>query len=179
VDNFSIGTTWGGPYNEAAANLIKDGYLEAVDYLADAYVWWSTTVPEGRDVYVEVTANIPSCSGKDSAGLGLRIGGDQFDSGYTLEVSCDGHYRVRKFSAGAIDTLIDWTFSAEITQGPDASNLIGFVARGNGLHVSINRDIVGSTEDFSYYKGTFALFSNALETPGLTVHFDEFNLWYF
>jgi hypothetical protein len=179
LDEFNISTTWGGPNNEAALNQIRDGHLEAIDYLTDSYVWWSTTLPEGRDVFIQTNINIPSCSGKDSAGLGLRIGGTPFDSGYTLEVSCDGHYRLRKFSSGAIETLIDWTFFPEIAQGPDMSNVIGFVARGNELHVAINNTIVGSTEDFSYYFGTFALYANAFETPGLTVYFDDFELWYF
>ncbi len=178
-DEFNISTTWGGPNNEAALNLIRDGHLEAIDYLTDSYIWWSTTVPEGRDIYVQVSINFSSCSGKDSAGLGLRIGGIPYNSGYTLEVSCDGHYRVRKFSSGVIDTLINWTFSSEIAQGPDMRNVIGFVARGNELHIAINNTIVASTEDFSYYSGTFALYANALETPGLTVYFDDFKLWYF
>jgi hypothetical protein len=179
IDTFDISTTWGGPNNEAAANRIKDGYLEATDYLTDTYIWWSTTVPIGANVYAEVTVEFSSCSGKDSAGLGLRIQGEPYDSGYTIEVSCDGHYRLRKFSSGVVATLIDWTSSNEITQGVNSSNVIGFVARGSELHIAINRVVVDSTEDFSYYTGTFALFANALETPGLTVLFDDFNLWYF
>lgn len=178
-DSFDVSTTWGGPYNEAAANMIKDGYLEAIDYLADTYVWWSTTLPQGTNIYAEATAEIFSCSGKDSAGIGLRIQGETLNSGYALEVSCDGYYRLRKFSAGVVETLIDWTASNEILQGPNASNTIGLVARGSGLHVSINRVIVASTEDFSFQTGTFALYANALETPGLTVHFKDFKLWYF
>jgi hypothetical protein len=178
-DSFDINTTWGGPNHEAAANMIKDGYLEAIDNLTDTYVWWSTTLQGGSNIYAEVTAEILSCSGKDSAGLGVRIKEDSFDSGYALEVSCDGYYRLRKFSGGLVETLIDWTFSNEIIQGPNASNIIGLVARGSKLHATINRVVVGSTEDFSYYSGTFALFANALETPGLTVRFDDFELWYF
>jgi hypothetical protein len=179
LDQFTISTTWGGPNNEAARNMIKEGYLEATDYLTDTYVWWSTTVPEGRDVYIEVTAEISSCSGKDSAGVGLRIGGDQYDSGYTLEVSCDGHFRVRSFASGVVTALIDWTPSDEILKGPNASNLIGFVAKGSTLHVALNRIVVSSVEDFSFYSGTFALFCNAFETSGLTVRFDDFKIWYF
>jgi len=178
-DPFNNSTTWGGPNNEAARNMIKDGFLEATDYLADTYVWWSTTVPEGSDVYVEASAELSSCKGKDSAGIGLRIGGNQYDSGYTLEVSCDGHFRVRNFLGGTVETLIEWTPSDEIIKGPNVTNLIGFVARKNILHVTINRVVVGSAEDFSFYSGTFALFSNALETPGLTIKFDDFELWYF
>jgi len=178
-DPFTMTTTWGGPNNEAARNLITEGVLQATDFLTDSYVWWSTTVPEGRDVYAEVTVEFSTCIGKDSAGLGLRIGGNQYDSGYTLEISCDGHYRVRSFSGGAVSILIDWTPSNELLQGSNQTNLIGFVARGNSLHVTINRAVAGSTEDVSFYSGTFALFSNALETPGLTVKFDDFELWYF
>jgi hypothetical protein len=178
-DSFDTNTTWGGPNHEAAVNMIKDGYLEAIDNLTDTYVWWSTTLQQGSNIYAEVTAEILSCSGKDSAGLGVRIQGEFYDSGYTLEVSCDGYYRLRKFSSGVVETLIDWTFSNEIIQGPNASNVIGLVARSSELHATINRTVVGSTEDYSYYSGTFALYANALETPGLTVRFDEFELWYF
>jgi hypothetical protein len=178
-DDFSISTTWGGPNNESAINMIKDGRLSATDQKADSYVWWSTTVPSGGDVYVEVTAEMTTCSGKDSAGMGVRIDTENFDDGYTLEVSCDGHFRIRKFTAGVVDTLLDWTASPEIIQGPNATNLIGFVARGNALHASVNREIVGSVEDTAFFSGTFALFSNALSTPGLTVHFEHFELWYF
>ncbi len=178
-DNFSRSTSWGGPNNEAAINMIRDGQLIAVDHLSDTYVWWSTTLIQGSNVYAEVTANLTVCSGKDAAGLGVRIGGDNFDDGYTLEISCDGHYRMRKFSSGIVDILQDWTPASAMNQGPNASNRIGFVARGSKLFGFVNREILNEADDFSFYSGTFALYASAVDTPGLTVTFDDFEVWYF
>ena len=178
-DGFNQSTTWGGPNSEAALNMIRDGQLFAIDYLTDSYIWWSTPLVQGSNFYVEVTAISAACYGKDAAGLGIRIGGESLNSGYTLEISCDGHYRLRKFNNGLVDTLREWTPSPEILQGPNATNRIGMAARGSLLHVSINREIIDEVEDFTYYNGTFALYANAAETAGLTITFDDFEIWYF
>lgn len=178
-DNFSRSTTWGGPNNEAALNMIRDGQLIAIDHLADPYVWWSTTLIQASNTYVEVTAHLAICSEKDAAGLGARIAGASFDNGYTVEISCDGHYRMRKFDTGAVDLLQDWTPSAAIIQGPNASNRLGLVARGSKISAFANGELLYEIEDYSFYHGTFALYSSAIETPGLTVAFDDFEVWYF
>jgi hypothetical protein len=178
-DNFSLSTSWGGPNNEAAINMIRDGQLIAVDRLTDGYIWWSTTLIQGSNIYIEVEATFNVCSGKDAAGLGVRIGGANLDNGYTLEIACDGHYRMRKFRGGVVDILQDWTPAAAINQATNALNRIGIVARGSKLYGFVNGEILHEIDDFSFYSGTFALYASAVDTPGLTVAFDEFRVWYF
>ncbi|NIM95120.1 MAG: hypothetical protein GTO18_15595 [Anaerolineales bacterium] len=175
-DDFSNAFTWGTWVDETTSILIKDDRLEAIDYLADFYVWWTTTVPIGANVYVEVSTEIASCSGKDSAGLGLRI---NEANGYSIEVSCDGNYRIRRFSEGGVDDLLEWTPSEDIVQGANATNRLGFVAKGSELHAVVNNQVLGSVEDMILLSGTFALYTNAIETPGLTILYDDFALWYF
>jgi len=177
-DNFSQDHLWGEHDYEVTSNLIKDEQLEAIDHLTDSAAWWSATLPIGSDVYAEISAIMGDCAGKDAAGIGLRISTD-LTSGYTLELSCDGHYRIRRFSPGTVTVLQDWTFSQAIVQGPDADNRIGFVAKGGSLSGFANNEFLGTIEDFAFFSGTFALFSNAAETPGLRVIFDDFWLWYF
>lgn len=177
-DDFSRDHVWGESITDATTNLIRDGELHAIDHLVDNAVWWSATLPTGSNTYVEVTATIGECIGKDSAGIGVRIGED-LSSGYTLELSCDGHYRIRRFYLGTVSVLQDWTFSRAILQGQGAENRIGFVARGGLLFGFANGEFLGTSEDFTFSNGTFAIFANATETPDFTVIFDDFWLWYF
>lgn len=178
LDPFDVAFTWVGPYGEHAANVWKENHLEAVDYLTDGYVWWSTTNYLGGNVYAEVSTTIGECKGKDAAGMGIRITPDTYDGGYSLEVSCDGQYRLRRFSPGNITTLIDWTEAAQIVKGPEATNRIGLLGQGASLHVVINDVALDSVQDTTFYAGNFALFANALETAGVKVVFDDFALWY-
>lgn len=179
-DGFASTLTWVGPNFEGASNLIRDGQLVATDYLADGYLWWSTTIPDidAGNVYVEVTAEFDECSGKDAAGLALRVEPNQRNSGYTFELSCDGSFRVRKLLSGTIRTLLEWEQSEAINSGSDASNVMGFQARGNQLTVFANSTQLGQVEDTGFIRGNYGLYADAAQTAGFTVRFTEFRLWY-
>jgi hypothetical protein len=182
-DDFSQRFTWfefSDP--ESATVLWDDGRLRVTDHVADGILWWTTTAVATEDSYAEIMAQSSSCSGKDAYGMGIRVGGDNIDRGYTLEISCDGAWRVRKFTAfDEIPAVLrDWTESDQIDTGPDASNQIGFMADGDQLFAFVNGvplDIV-AIEDSDYVSGVPSLFTNASQTADLTVHFDDFRLWH-
>ena len=178
VDSFNVPFTWGEYRNDSASNLILKEQLQAIDNLTDSRIWWTTTKHMGSNVYVEVSAEIRDCAGRDFAGLGLRIG-EFVSSGYTFEISCDGYYRIRKFSTASVEVLRDWAFTRAINTGSGTTNQIGFTARGNLLTGVVNDILLGSVEDHTYFSGTFALYAGAEQTPGLSVHFDDFKIWYF
>jgi len=180
LDAFSSNLTWEGPNFEGASNLWEDGHLRATDYFADTYLWWSTTIPdiEAGNVYVEVTAQTGECAGKDAYGLALRVDPVNRSSGYLLEFSCDGAYRVRKLYGGALIVLSDWTPAGSIRSGSDAANVMGFLADGSQLAAFANGDLLGTVEDTTFYSGNYGLYANAAITPGLSVTFDDFRLWY-
>ena len=179
-DDFSSNLTWVGPNFDGAMNVWDDGRLRATDFLADKFLWWSTTISDvdAGNLYVEVTADVGGCSGKDAIGLAVRVEPENRDSGYTLEFSCDGSYRIRKLVSGTIQTLLEWTHSDSIVFGSDSSNVLGFLADGITLTVFANGEVLSSIEDNTFFKGNFGLFADAVSTPGLTVYFDDFKLWY-
>jgi hypothetical protein len=178
-DKFDSDLTWVGPNFEGASNLTESGQHRATDYLADSFLWWSTTIPDidAGNIYVEVQADVKECRGKDAYGLAVRVEPDQRDSGYLLEFSCDGAFRLRKLYAGTIQTLQDWTPSASIsTDG--SGNVMGFLAIGSQLYPVANGDVLTQVDDGTFFSGNYGLYANAQETPGLTILFDNFNLWY-
>jgi hypothetical protein len=181
LDDFSQRFKWFAGYSDNTVELsFENGSLRATDKLADGFVIWSTSDRTGGDIYAEVSAHIDACAGKDAAGLALRIGGPQYDQGYSVEFACDGSYRVRKFfnvetGPGLIQ---DWTPADAIHHGPDTTNLIGFLAHGPRLAIFANGEMIGQWDDADYVFGTFGLYANSIETPGLTVIFDDFALWY-
>lgn len=179
-DAFNDALLWIGPTFGGAANQVLDGRLRAVDHLTDGYIWWSTTLSDRNagNLYAEVTAAIGACQGKDAAGMAVRVGGDAFNSGYAYEAACDGSFRIRRFSAGRVDVLLDWTAAGALLPGPDASNRLGFLARGSRLTVFANGQALGAVEDSSFSSGTFGLYASAEQSAGVTVHFDDFALWH-
>ncbi|MEJ2011562.1 MAG: hypothetical protein P8X64_04975 [Anaerolineales bacterium] len=180
LDAFNSNLTWVGPNFEGASNTWVDGRLQAIDYLADTFLWWSTTIPDidAGNVYVEVSTETSDCAGKDAYGLALRVEPDQRNSGYLLEFSCDGAFRMRKLIAGSLVVLQDWTPSGSIRSGSEAANVMGFLAVGSKLSAFANGDLLGTVEDASFFSGNYGLYANAASTPGLTVFFDDFKLWY-
>ena len=179
-DNFSSNLTWVGPNFEGAINVWEDGRIRATDLLVDANIWWSTTRREidALNVYTEISAEIGECQGKDSYGFAVRVSGELRNSGTSLEFSCDGYYRVRKFDSGKVSTLIEWTPSELIQSGPEAENQMGILAQNETLHFVANGEILGSIQEEYYQVGTYGIFASAIETPGVTVYFDDFELWF-
>jgi hypothetical protein len=178
-DTFDSDVTWVGPSFDGASNLTLNGTHRAIDYLADSFLWWSTTIPDidAGNIYVEVSAEVDTCSGKDAYGLALRVEPENRDSGYLLEFSCDGSFRIRKLYAGTIQSLFDWTANPSISiEG--TVNTMGFMAVGNQLSAFANGELLGQVEDTTFFSGNYGLYANALNTPGLTVTFDDFKLWY-
>jgi hypothetical protein len=180
-DDFSQRFTWGEPVDDNVANVWQDDHLKTADLLADPFIWWSTTISDADagDFFAEVTAEIRACTGKDAAGFSGRVGGANLDSGYTLEVSCDGHYRLREFAGGSADVLRDWTAAEAILKGPNAANRLGLLVDGDRVTPFANGIALGPpVQDSSLAFGSFALYAMARETPGVVVNFDDFALWH-
>jgi hypothetical protein len=183
VDDFSQPFTWFEFSDPDGATVTwDDGRLRVADHLTDGILWWTTTALEASDFYAEIVARSSTCSGRDAYGMGIRVGGENIDRGYTLEISCDGAWRVRKFIAfDEIPAILrDWTDSDLINSGPDATNRIGILANGDQLFTFVNGELLDPVpvEDPDYTSGVPSLFTNASQTADLTVHFDDFRLWH-
>ena len=183
IDDFSERFTWFEFSDPESATVVwDDGRLRVTDHVTDGIMWWTTTAVVAEDSYAEIMVQTSACSGKDAYGMGIRVGGDNIDRGYTLEISCDGAWRVRKFIAfDEIPAVLrNWTESDLINAGPDATNQIGFLADGDQLFAFINGVLLDpiAIEDSDYSSGVPSLFTNASQTTDLTVHFDDFRLWF-
>lgn len=179
TDDFSDQYGW-FEYQDPANATIRwqRGSLSATDHAADGFLWWSTSSEAAGDLYAEVSATVGACTGKDAYGMAVRIGGDGYDRGYTLEVSCDGHFRMRKFISGAApETMVDWTAAQAVESGPNAENRLGFLAKGSNLAAFCNGELLGTVEDSFFVYGNFGLFAEAIESPELTAEFRDFALW--
>jgi hypothetical protein len=178
-DDFSSHLKWGEFSDpDSATNIYDEGGLKAQDNVADHTIWWSVSDKAGGDVYVEVSAHVGDCSGRDGYGLAVRVGGENFDRGYALEFSCDGSYRMRKFIGNVEPAiLVDWTSSPDIHSGSDATNRMGLLARGDMLYAVANGEIIQEVSDNEYTYGFFGLYASADATPGVEVVFNDFALW--
>jgi len=180
-DDFNQALWYVGSDEATASFAYADGRFQVTDNLADGFLWWSTTARAAGDLYLEVTAQVGACSAKDAYGFGIRVGGQNFDQGYTLEVSCDGAFRVRRFvSEEPPVLLLNWTPAAALVSGSAATNRIGLLARGERIYAFANGELLAAQaiEDDSYSSGALSLFASAAQTPGLTVYFDDLALWF-
>lgn len=179
-DDFQVRYGWFEYSDPGSATITwEKGQLVATDHRADGFLWWSTSGETGADIYAQVEAELDACQAKDAAGLAVRIGGAGYDRGYTLELSCDGHYRMRKFISGASpETMVDWTEDPAIETGPGAINAIGFHAEGPALAGFANGELLGSVEDPDFVFGNFGLFAEAADSDSTTATFRQFALWY-
>ena len=178
TDDFSQNLWFGFIDPTSATNVWSDGGFLATDHIADSFIWWSTSARSAGDVYVEVTAEVGACSGKDGSGLALRVGGENFDQGYSLEFACDGTYRTRKWIGGQAPAVLqDWTASSEIHPGANARNRMGFLASGSTLYAFANGKPLAGVEDGDYGFGLFGLFAAAAQTQDVGVTFDDFATW--
>lgn len=163
----------------AATILWERGRMVATDNAADGFLWWSTSGLTAGDFYAEITAEVEDCRGKDAYGLAARIGGGNYDRGYTLEISCDGQYRMRKFISGAApEVMLEWTASDAIESGSGSSNRLGLLADGPELVGFVNGQALEPVKDEAYVFGNFGLFSEADDSPSLTAAFSDFTLWH-
>lgn len=180
TDDFSVRYGW-FEYNDANAATIswERGQLSATDHGADGFLWWSTSGQTADDLFAEITATAGECQAKDAYGLAVRIGGISYDRGYTLEFSCDGHYRMRRFISGqSPELLLDWTPSQAINQGPGAINRLGFFAEADLLVGFANGQALTEVHDSAYVFGNFGLFAEARDSDNFTAVFQDFALWF-
>lgn len=179
-DDFQVRYGW-YEFNDASAATIQweRGQMTVTDNRADGFLWWSTSGETASDLYAEITASVEDCQGKDLYGLAIRIGGAGYDRGYTLELSCDGQYRMRKLISGAApEIILDWTEEASIETGSNAENRLGFLANGDRLIGFVNGTELQTATDPDFVFGNFGLFTEAVDSATVTASFKNFDLWY-
>jgi hypothetical protein len=182
-DYFDDPNTWlDYDTEDAAAYWFEDGKLVGLDYVAeDRYSWWSNTDRQSGNVYAEISATNGDCIDKDSVGFVIRVDEVKGAGGYALEVSCDGHWQVRRHRPGkAPQEMIGWTEADVINQGPFETNRLAIWGYQDNFEFFINGVKVGEAQDpaYSYSYGTFAVYVRGYATHELKAEFDDFAYWH-
>ena len=166
----------------SSAYRIEDGELIGVDFVPEEkFTFWSILNRQSGNVYAEVSATNGDCIGKDSVGIVIRIDEETGSSGYGLELSCDGNWRVRLHrESKSPRALNNWTSSAAILTGAGATNRLGIMGYRDRFYVFVNDQPVGNLIDPQYSRsfGSFALYVRASHTYNLGATFDDFSYWH-
>jgi len=138
TDYFINPDTWYDYEVAGAAYSVQDGKLVGTDNVPQEGLYWSYTSVQSGRVYAEISATNGDCISKDAVGLVIRIDPEQTPSGYALEVSCDGAWRLIRFrsAGGATATQVDWTTSDVIRTGKDATNRLGIWGYDGKFYIS-------------------------------------------
>jgi hypothetical protein len=148
----------------------------AINVLVPRLIAWSGFEREFSDVYVEVESTLVEGPESAAASLIFRSQGlsDQ-DNGnfYVYNVTSDGRYNLELMRNNALETLIDWTPSAEINPRGEA-NTLGLQLQGDRISLYVNNVLLEEYSDATFTDGKIALAVNTFDEGGAKVLFDNF-----
>lgn len=174
--SFATGANWYLFDDDHIKVELEDNNLVLVAKNPDNWEGWSIAWGSLDKFYLEIEGlSGEACQAKDRYGLIFRA--PRPEEGYLFGISCDGHYRLRKWDGESFTTLLDWTESAAIRAGPNQVNRLGIMARGNRLTLYINGMQIGQIQDETYPRGTFGIFIGSSETENWTVKISKAAYW--
>ncbi|MGA9396994.1 MAG: hypothetical protein WBV22_01935, partial [Anaerolineaceae bacterium] len=107
---------------------------------------WSLGNRRISNFYLEALFKVGACSGNDKYGLVFRA--PDTSQGYFYGVSCDGKFGLIRWDS--MSQLIDWKPAVSLHAGPNQSNRVGVMARGNELTLYINGEQVDKITNDRY-----------------------------
>jgi len=177
-DDFSSGESWPLYTDDHVSFQVKDSDLVMTAFNPDKYNGWMLTWPVISDYYLEMTTKTQQCSGKDTYGNMVRaVKTDQGYIGYLYNISCDGHYSLRRWNGEQYVSLVDWTPSDQINSGSNQTNRLGLMLDGNQFTFYANGKQIGQFQDDTHREGRFGVVIGSANTPDLKVIVDEIAVW--
>ena len=141
------------------------------------YIWYCS-YPNISDFYLEAKFTVQNCNGSDEYGLTFRKPDFGDKTGYYFAVKCDGTFNLMRWTNAGFTLLGEWTTSTLLNTGDDSVNILGVWAEGDHFKLYINDQFAAEyTDDSPMLSGYFGLFSNPLQTSGLTILMDEVSYW--
>ncbi len=177
-DDFSSGESWPLYTDDHVSFQVKDSDLVMTAFNPDKYNGWMLTWPVISDYYLEMTTKTQQCSGKDTYGNMVRaVKTDQGYIGYLYNISCDGHYSLRRWNGEQYVSLVDWTPTDQINSGSNQTNRLGLMLDGNQFTFYANGKQIGQFQDDTHREGRFGVVIGSANTPDLKVNVDEIAVW--
>ena len=127
------------------------------------------------DFYAEVTTFFASPQPGSATGIAFRL--VDVENYYLFIVDESGTYSLFVQVDGEWTTLIDYAFSDAFDTADDALNVIGVLAEGDTIALTINQEVVDVVQDATHSSGSLGLFAESADEPGIVVGFDDFFLW--
>ena len=178
VDTFDGTTYWPLYSDEHVSFTINDDHLLMTAFNPDYWNGW--VLPSGRlgNFYLEMTAQQPACSGRDSFGVVIRASHiDVGQEGYLFGISCDGRYSLRQWDGNDLTKLVDWTPTDELEPGGEETYRLGIMADGDRFTLYVNGVMVHEITNNAYAEGMFGVFVSSGATPNFTVEVDRMAYW--
>ncbi len=177
-DTFNNGESWPLYEDEHVSFIVKDSNLVMTGLNPDKYNGWMLTWPVISDFYLEMTTASKQCSGKDTFGNMVRaVKTEKGYIGYLFNISCDGHYSLRRWNGEKYIQLVEWTKNDNINSGSNQTNRIGLMANGDKLSMYANGKLIGEYQDDTHAEGRFGVVVGAAETTNAKFWVDEIAYW--
>lgn len=177
-DGFSSGDNWPLYADDHVSFEVDNSQLVMTALNPDHYNGWMLTWPVISDFYLEMTTTTKQCSGKDQYGSMVRaVKTEDGYVGYLYNITCDGHYSLRRWNGEKYVTLVDWTPSEAINSGSNQTNRIGLMATGKQFTFYANGKQIGKYEDDTHLEGRFGVSIGSVNTEDLELLVDEISYW--
>ena len=134
------------------------------------YLTWSYLEPAYDDTVLRVDAKVTKATRAGDYGLICRR--QDAENFYGFEVSEDGYFVIYKYVAGEYTALHDWEASDAIPSGKTVQLTVSCV--GDQLSLAVGGTVLAAVTDSSFSSGNVGLIAGTMDTPGLTVAFDNF-----
>jgi hypothetical protein len=174
-DTFQDAANWNLWEDDHARMEIRDSQLVMTAFNPDFWNSWNFTGGRAQNFYLEITGSSGQCSGRDRFGLIFRA--PENNRGYLYGISCDGRYSLWIWDGTTETRLVEWTSSPHINTGPDQTNRIGVMARGNQISLYANGNLLANVADGTYESGRYGVFVGAAATENYTARIDELAFW--
>ena len=162
---------------------VKDGNFILSSLTENADRWRLVEKPylsSLGDIYIRFTARSgDACSSKDGYGMLIHSipSGSDYNSGYVFGISCDGNYRIYKMNRGNYIEIRNWTANPAILSGPQRTNKIGIMARGESYDLYVNDVLIDQFQDVSFPRGAFGFMISSPTTFNFKVYLDDLTVW--
>lgn len=177
VDDFSSsGSKWDYE-DEWSTFKVEDDFLKIRSNTTPYWNSWNLSTPRIQNFYLEMTFNMPLCSGGDRIGLVFRA--PDINQFYFMGITCDGKWGFDKYTdqETPLQNILPYTASSQLKPA-DQNNRVGIFAEDETFRFYINGVKVGETNDNTYTEtGLIGFISRYIGTKGFTTHVDKLQYW--
>ena len=174
ADDFSNPLSGWDKYQDETtkADYVGGEYQLGVD--KDNLVTWANPEPGVDWADLEVAVDARAMEGPVDNAFGVIV---RYEPGsqdyYWYKISADGYYAVDLHQNKDFVSLVTWTESQAINQGPGATNHLEVVCAGERCSFHVNGTHLTDVSDATLRSGNIGLAAATLAEPGVVVHFDN------